>query len=315
VPFVGSAVTANHLDPHVGFVYRTDDATWVRLVYGSSVYGPGSTLVSGRTTYTPPAASNNNQGLLTTVNPNLRPETTVAYGLGVDHRFAEGTVASLDLYDDTIHNKFLSFTATGSPISINGSVVTPLVNQTINASIQRTYGIELAAHRVRTLGFGYDLAVALSRQFYDQIPPVYFLFAGGPVSPFNGYNGTTYPYFTSHAEFRYALRGVSLALGEDTVGADNVQRAPGYTTLYSAVQAPVGHGRALQFSVDNLFNYQTAALLVGTGPTGSGSSTITAYPAGGVLGAPLTYGQQLVNVQGVPARVFRLSLFLHAGNP
>ncbi len=315
VPFSGSSVTANHLDPHIGFVYHTDPLTFLRLSFGSAVYGPGSTLVSGRSTYTPPAASNNNQGLITTVNPNLVPEVTVAYDLGMDRRLPDGSQLAVDLYDNTIHNKFLSFTSTGSPITIGATTVTPLVNQTINASLQRTYGVELGLHRSRTLGFGYDVAAALDRQFYDQIPPAYFLYAGGPVSPFNGYQGTTYPYYTLHTEFRYAWAPVALVLGEDSVGADNVVRAPGYTIVYAALQRAVGKGKILQFSVDNLTNYQTAALTLGTGPTGSGSSTITAYPVGGVPGAPLTYGQSLVNVIGVPPRVLRLSLIAHVGNP
>ncbi len=314
VGFNQTTIVSNHLDPHLGLVFRSGDATWLRAVFGSSVYGPGSTLVSGRSTYTAPAASNNNQGLITTVNPNLHPEVTVAYGLGIDRRFHDGTLLSLDAYDDTIHNKFLSFTATGSPIVVNGATATPLVNQTINASLQRTYGVELAAHRVRALGFGYDAALSLARQYYDQIPPAYFLYAGGPVSPFNGYNGTSYPYWTAHAEFRYAWPQFSVAFGEDTAGADNVQRAPGFTTTYVAGQIPVGKTSAFQLSVANLFNYQTSAFSYGTGPTGSGASTITAYPAGGVIGAPLTYSQQLVNVQGVAPRAYRFSFITHLGS-
>ncbi len=123
------------------------------------------------------------------VNPKLQPEVTVAYGLGMDHRLRDGSLLSLDVYDDTIHNKFLAFTATGSPVTVGGTTLTPLVNQTINASLQRTFGVELGLHKTRALGFGYDLAVALDRQYFDQIPPAYFLFAGGPVSPFNYYQG------------------------------------------------------------------------------------------------------------------------------
>jgi outer membrane receptor protein involved in Fe transport len=313
VPFSRMTVVSNHLDPHLGIVFRSGDATWLRAVFGSSVYGPGSTLISGRSTYTAPAASNNNQGLITTVNPNLKPEVTVAYGLGIDRRFHDGTLLSLDVYDDTIHNKFLSFTATGSPIVLNNATVTPLANQTINASLQRTYGAELSAHRTRPIGFGYDLALAIARQYYDQIPPAYFIYAGGPVSPFNGYNGTSYPYWTAHAEFRYAWPKFAVAFGEDTAGADNVQRAPGFTTMYAAGQIPVGKTSAFQLSVANLFNYQTSAFTYGTGPTGSGASTITAYPAGGVIGAPLTHSQQLVNVQGVAPRAYRFSFITHLG--
>lgn len=314
VPFTGSTVRSTHLDPHIGLVYRSGDATWLRAAFGSSVYGPGSTLVSGRASYTAPAPSNNNQGLITTINPNLTPEVTVAFGLGLDRRFRDGTLLSLDAFSDTIHNKFLAFTATGSPLTVGGVTTTPLVNQTINASLQRTYGIELGLHRTRERGFGYDVGVALDRQYFDQIPAAYFLFSGGPVSPFDGYQGTTYPYFTAHEELRYAWPRISVALGADSVGADNVQRAPGFTTLYAAVQMPVGAGNALQFSVDNLINYQTSALTLGTGPTGSGASTITAFSPGGAPNAPLVYGRQLVNVQGVPPRVFRFSLITHLGN-
>ena len=313
VPFNQTTIVSNHLDPHIGLVYRSSDSTWLRAVYGSSVYGPGSTLVSGRSTYAAPAPANNNQGLITTVNPNLQPEVTVAYGLGIDRRFHDGTLLSLDVYDDTIHDKFLSFTAAGPTLLINGATVAPLVNRTINASLQRTYGAELAAHRIRPLGLGYDVAVALDRQYYDQIPPAYFIYSGGPVSSFNGYQGTSYPYFTSHAEFRYAWPTFTVAFGEDSVGADNVERAPGFTTTYIAGAIPVGRSSAVQLSVANLFNYQTAAFSYGTGPTGSGASTITAYPAGGILGAPLTYSQQLVNVQGVAPRAFRLSFITHLG--
>jgi outer membrane receptor protein involved in Fe transport len=141
-------VSSNHIDPHIGLVYRTDDVTWLRLAFGSAVYGPGSTLVSGRSTYTPPAASNNNQGLITTVNPNLRPEVTFAYGLGMDHRLPDGS---------------LSFTATGSPVTIGGATITPLVNQTINASLQRTYGVEVGLHRMRRIASNSSTSSAFRR--------------------------------------------------------------------------------------------------------------------------------------------------------
>lgn len=315
VPFVRNTVSSTFFGPHLGFAYRLAPDTTARASFGSSVYGPGSTLISGKSAFTPPAASNNNQGLLTLVNPNLKPEVTVAYDVGLDQKLADGGVLTFDAYAYTIFNKFLAYTTTGSPIATaGGATLNPLVNQTINAAQQRDYGIEVGLHRDRPIGYGYDLALSLNRTYYAQLPADYFTSATAPISPFVGYQGTTNPYLTLHTEWRYRFDGGTLlTFGSDTVGADNVQRAPGYTTFYAAVRHPVAHNVALQFSVENLFNYQTAAQYVGTGPTGSGSSTITALPQPSTGG--LIYSQQLVGVLGVVPRVFHMNLITHVGRP
>jgi hypothetical protein len=310
VPFLPNVLSFSHLDPHVGLVYQPDAETTLRASAGSAVYGPGSSLVSGRASFTPPAASNSGLGLITNVNPGLRHETTVAYELGADRRLRDGAVLSLSLYHNAIHDKFLTYTYQGGPVITPSGILTPLVSQTVNAALQRDFGVELALRRQRTEGIGYDLDVSLNRTYFSQLPAGYFTFATAPLSPFAGYQGTTNPYSTIHGELRYAHRGVLTALGFDAVGADNVTRAAGYATVYASVRAPVTPGVAMQLTVENLLNQQSAAGIAGTGPLGSGSSTITALP--GPTGA-LVYSQTLVPVLQIPPRVIRFSLIQHFG--
>jgi len=54
----------------------------------------------------PNAAQNN--GVNTIANFNPKPETTVAYDVGLDQRPHDGGAVSTDLYDDTVHDVFLS---------------------------------------------------------------------------------------------------------------------------------------------------------------------------------------------------------------
>jgi hypothetical protein len=310
VPFVPNTLQFTHIDPHLGLDYAVASDTVLRTSFGSSVYGPGSTLVSGRAAYTAPAAANNNEGLITNVNPTLKPETEVAYELGADHRFRDGTVVSLALYDVSIFNKFLAYTYQGGPVA--GLATAPLVANTINAALQENRGLEFEAKRERVQGFGYDATLSLNRQYYAKLPAAYYQFATAGLSPFAGYQGTTNPYATAHLEVRYSRTdGSYVALGGDAVGADNVQRVPGYVTAYAAGRLTVARGSAVQVTVENLFDYQTAAGVVGTGPAGSGASTLTALPSpsGG-----LVYGQTAASALYVPSRTVRLEFLQHIGS-
>jgi len=91
----------SRFDPHVAFTFPPMTDVAFRAAAGSSATFPYVGQVSGLATYQTPAISlgppYSGGGTLTEKNPNLLREVSVAYSLGMDKRFGNGSVASLDL--------------------------------------------------------------------------------------------------------------------------------------------------------------------------------------------------------------------------
>ena len=100
------------------FVIRPDNNTCIRLAAGTSTTFPFVGQVSGLATYEPPACSLGapyaDGGTLTEKNPNLNPETSIAYDVGADHRFSNNSVISADLQETIVHGVFEQLTSIGA---------------------------------------------------------------------------------------------------------------------------------------------------------------------------------------------------------
>jgi outer membrane receptor protein involved in Fe transport len=313
VSLITKKLSYSHYDPHVGLEYRMSRDTSVRANAGSSITEPYPSLISGFGSVSIPNAAAVNY-TLNIPNVGLQPETTVAYDLGFDQRLQDGGVLSLDLYDFTVHNVFLSNT---QQIPVPAGVPTfpgtlGIQSQTINGPINRNYGVELSLTKIPTLGFGYYVSGTLTRSFNDQLPLSIYAFNTSASNTNFLINGLQFgiPYFKSYGQLLYVgENGTTLELGADYEGNNNSTFGPPYTLWDAAARVPVGHGFALQASVQNLLGYSNGTQL---GRVLSQQGAI--QPAVWLNNGVLTYAGVSSPLQALSPRTFRLILSFDTGN-
>jgi outer membrane receptor protein involved in Fe transport len=284
IPFVK---VYTHYDPHIGLAYRPSSNASIRFTAGSSVTTPYANLISGLGRVDLPNGSNNQTYTVTLPNAQLKPETVVAYDLGSDLRLHDGSIFSADLYDDTVHDAFVTNV---SPLTIQGVPPPPGGFQqalTINGPLLRAYGVELSFNKYAPLGWGYEFTTSLERSYLDQLPLNTYTATSNLV---NGkqLDGSTngessIPYAKAYGELRYSgLHDFLFTLGADYEGANNSTYGPPYTLVNTTLRFDLAPSTPLQISVDNWFNYNTGSELgrslfnqgnlssrIGLGPGGS----------------------------------------------
>jgi len=320
VALVTRASQYSHYDPHLGFTWRASPNLSLRGNMGSSITPPYAGLVSGFGSISIPNAAAHNY---TNTIPNfaLSPETTVSYNLGLDNRFRDGTVFSLDLYDLTVHNVFLSNstvfgTAANPPPGLGGLttfVDTLFLNTNqINGPIQRSYGIEAQVSHIPALGFGYYASATLQRAFYDQLPlSIYFANTTPSFGNFNvsGAQIFGYPFAKGYGQLIWqGPRGAAFEIGADWEGQDNSTLGPSYMIVDASARLPLHPKVALQVAVQNLLNLDRGTRL-GRNLSGQGNIEPTAYLSGGQL---LRSGSA-TSVQAVPPLTVRITLNFATG--
>jgi outer membrane receptor protein involved in Fe transport len=294
VALVTRASQYSHYDPHLGFTYRATPNLSIRGNAGSSITPPYAGLVSGFGSISIPNAAAHNY---TNTIPNfaLKPETTVSYNLGLDNRFRDGTVFSLDLYNLTVHDVFLSnsqvFGTAASPPTGFGGITTfsdtLFINSNqINGPIQRSYGLEAQLSHIPALGFGYYLSATLQRAYYDQLPlSIYFANTTPAFGNFNvsGAQIFGYPFAKGYGQLIWqGPRGAALEIGADWEGQDNSTLGPSYTVVDASARIPLHPKVALQVSVQNLLSFDRGTRL-GRNLSGQGNIEPTVYLSGGQL--------------------------------
>lgn len=304
----------SHYDPHFGLEYRVNPNTSVRASAGSSITEPYAGIVSGFGSISVPNAAQPNY-VQSIPNFSLKPETTVAYDLGFDTRLPDGGVLSMDAYDDTVHNVFLTSTTFIAPIA----GITPFPgftgtgfqqNNTYNGPIQRAYGLEAALTRIPTVGWGYYMSASLNRNFYDQVPKSFYLANTTPSSGnfiINGAQVFGNPFFKGYFQVLYnGLHGMTAALGMDWEGQDNSNFGPPYQLYDAELRVPFKNVPNLHalVSVQNLFNYNNGTNLART-LSAQGWIEPTTYINN--LGVLRPSGSA-VGLQAVPPRDIRFSM-------
>lgn len=297
-----------HVDPQLGIVIRPNRDLALRFSGGSAITVPFASQVSGLPGLDFPNGSNNFIGTVTLRNPNLRPETTVAYNAGGDMRLPDGGVLSLDLFDNTVHDAFITAKVpyTGTPISGGGTF---LQSTTINGPLLRSYGIELGLSSRPAFGWGYRGNLSLQRAFYDQLPRSLYLAQQLPIINGKQLDGTpaVIPYSSAYGELRYAARHETLvALGVHYLGANNAYFGPARTIANVSVRSRLGAG-TLGFTVDNLTNTGNGTAL-GQGIANAGFAQVT-YGAP-TAGKPFRYGEIPTSLQTIPSRLVRVQYTL-----
>jgi outer membrane receptor protein involved in Fe transport len=309
VSVVGVPHAFNHLDPHVGLVLRPSSDISLRATAGSSVTMPYAFLISGLGSVTIPNAANNQQYTVVLANTALQPETTVAYDVGADFRIPNGSILSIDTYDNTIHNIFMS---QNSPITCPTAFAPPagsatggcFQQQTLNGPIGRFYGVEFTLSKSVAAGWGYLLTATMQRAYLDQLPFALYTAVCPPaptvcntnVSAFSPLvNGKqldgsvnsqgSVPYSKGYAELRYTgTRHQLFTFGMDYEGGNNSTYGPGYTLFNGTARFDIAPQTTFQMAVDNVFNYNTGAGIV-RALFGQGSRTICAGT--NTIGGPL----------------------------
>lgn len=324
VALVPRGQTYNHYDPHLGFQYRATRDLSIRGTAGSSITQPYPALVSGFGSITIPNAAQPNY-VNTIPNFNLKPETTVAYDLGFDQRLADGGVLSMDLYDNTVHDVFLSNTTNlgtiagiCGPGSGNTSFPNALCLQSnqINGPLQRTYGVELSLTKNPVNGFGYFVSATLNRSYLDQLPlSIYLSNTSATNGNFNVSGAQLFgnPFFKAYGSISYGdARGDAFSLGADYEGPNNYTFGPAYTIWDAAGQIPIAKRARIKVSVQNLFNLNTGTAL-GRSLSNQGNIEPTLWynaATGRLLPGNSTFYNVngTTNINALPPRTVRMSL-------
>jgi outer membrane receptor protein involved in Fe transport len=325
VALVPRGQTYSHYDPHIGFEFRPSRDLSLRLNGGSSITQPYPSLVSGFGSITVPNASQNNY-VNSIPNFSLKPETTVAYDIGLDQRLADNGVLSIDLYDNTIHNVFLSNTtnlgsipgvcgpqAPGAPTLAFPNALCLQTNQ-INGPIQRIYGLELALTKTPVRGWGYYLSTSLNRSYLDQLPLSIYAGNTSPTQSNSNISGAQIfgnPFFKAYGQLLYAdSSGLAFELGADYEGSNNFSFGPPYTLWDASTAIPVGSKRVrLKLAAQNLFNLNLGTAL-GRSLFQQGNVQPTVWynaATGQLLPGATTGTTALTNINALPPRTIRMS--------
>jgi outer membrane receptor protein involved in Fe transport len=274
---VGFQRSITRFDPHLALTFRPRGDLSYRASWGTSSTFPYVGQLSGLAAYAQPATTLGVYalgGTLTEKNPNLDPEQSIAYGLGVDKRLQDGSVLSLDLQDSVIHNVFEPLTQS---VPLNGGLEGIFLP--INAARLRTELATLEYRHTPLVGLGYSLAAAGERSIVQGLPAS--LYSPGSASfPVNNVqicgNGvaapgipTCIPYLKGYGQVSYTWRdGTYTALGVDYEGKNNAYFQPPFALVDFTLRRPIRKNLEFQVGVQNLLNtnnYGTYLATVGAG--------------------------------------------------
>ncbi|HEX3463834.1 MAG TPA: TonB-dependent receptor [Candidatus Elarobacter sp.] len=260
---VGFTRTISRFDPHLALTLRPSNDVSYRASWGTSTTFPYVGQLSGLATYEQPAQSLGVYALggsLTEKNANLKPEVAIAYDVGVDKRFKNGSVVSLDLQDSVIHDVFEELTTS---VPANGGLEG--IFSPINAAKLSTQLATLKYRYAPRTGIGYNLTAAAERSIVQGLPPSLYT-AGTAGFPVNNVqicgNGvaapgipTCLPYLKGYAQLTYSWRdGTFAALGVDYEGKNNAYFQPPFTQVDLTLRRPVTKSVEIQIGVQNLLN-------------------------------------------------------------
>ncbi len=250
----GFTNTMTHYDPHFGLLYRPYRNLALRFTGGSSLSIPFSSQVSGLTTVTPTTSSTS----FVAPNPTLQAEVVVAEDLGADWRLKDGTVFSGDIYNNVIHNAWISTNAllASAPAGFAPGG-TYFLSSTFNGPEEHSTGIEFSVANLPALGFGYSLTTSFNRTFYLNLPAFYFQV---PTKDYNGAQQYGEPYSKGYLNLQYAAPLNSLIrIGVDYEGPGNAANYLSYFQFDGGIRFGFPHGYALQVSGENLTNLNFGA--------------------------------------------------------
>ncbi len=254
--------TVSRFDPHVALTFRADPNTSLRAAFGTSESFPFIGDVSG-TASTQPPAFQYTAGITTEKNPNLQPEFSQGYDLGVDHRFRYGSVLSFDLQDTTVHNVFQQIT-TQENVIYNGQPAILGIFTPINVARLAAKLATLKYSYSPLRGFGYNLALTADSSIISGIPASGY--NSSPALPANNVQvcgggsftpglATCVPYLKGYGQVNYELnKGTFVSLGVDYEGKNNAYYQPPFAIVDFGFKQPLTENLEFNMSVQNLLN-------------------------------------------------------------
>jgi outer membrane receptor protein involved in Fe transport len=255
--------TVSRFDPHVAFVYRADRNTSIRAATGTSETFPFVGDVSGPAAVQP-AAFQYTAGIVTEKNANLQPEYSIAYDLGADHRFANGSVLSFDLQDTIVHNVFQDLTTQETVTNVNGTQGILGIFKPINVARLEAKLLTLKYTYAPVAGFGYNFALTADSSELSGIPAsAYNSSAALPAdnvqvcgnAAFTPGLATCIPYLKGYGQLTFQFaKGTFVALGADYEGKNNAYYQPPFAIADFVFHQPLNHTTDFNLSVENLFN-------------------------------------------------------------
>ncbi len=256
-PIVLSPFTngAQHYDPHFGFVWRPEANLAIRATGGSSISVPYASLVSGLVSQT----TATNGYAFTVPDPTILPEEVVAEDLGGDYRFKNGTVVSLDIFSDFVHNVWLQTQTAIPPPPGYATNVSYFDEINLNGSGRWSSGFDIYVANLPAHGFGYSVTATMNRLYYVNLP-LSFEQLGTYTS--DGEQDYGYPYTKGYANFQYAFKHDSLLrIGADYEGYNNSYNTTAYVLVDAGTRIGLGNGYAIQADLENLTNQNWGAQL------------------------------------------------------
>ncbi|MBD5605085.1 MAG: TonB-dependent receptor [Candidatus Eremiobacteraeota bacterium] len=256
-PFLtGLGRGVSRFDPHFAVTFRPTSDVSYRASAGSSATFPYLGQVSGNAAFQPYASSNPffTAGILTEKNPNLDPEVSIAYGVGVDKRFHGGSILSFDLQDTVIHNVFETLVQNETtPAGILG------VSDQINVARLHSELAPLKYVVAPRYGLGFNVAVAAERSIIDGIPGAAGIPANGVQICGDGLATpgipTCIPYLKGYGQITYAnLDGSFAEIGVDYEGKNNSYFQPPFAQVDASFTTPLTKHVEFILGVQNLLN-------------------------------------------------------------
>jgi outer membrane receptor protein involved in Fe transport len=327
--------TRGYVAPRLGATWEPNNDTSWRLATGWSIAPPQLSLLSSPGTT--PLPNINGAPTYYTQNINngaIAPETAFGVDLGVDQRVSGSTLVSVDIYDETLRNMFLSST------SLIGTYVPPGVEPapaplplyatgTTNLGYAKYEGVEAAVQSAPLVGWGYKVQTALTRAYAYNLPRYFYCSIPGPgCTPdtnlgivaganwsqgglgFNTINGTSMPYMMGYAEINNRARnGAYYLLGTTYYGSNNAFNRPAFFIFNAAISYPIHTGTKIQFSVDNIFDTYGSSWTNYFG----GINTPLYAPGTNALGSPAYYGLTVAGNYG--PTTLRVQLIQQFGGP
>ncbi|MGH7736340.1 MAG: TonB-dependent receptor domain-containing protein [Candidatus Tyrphobacter sp.] len=271
--------------PRLALTWQPNDNTSWRVAAGYSIAPPFLALVSSPGS-TPTEIINGlpNLGFSESLNNGqIAPETALGIDLGLDHRIGRSGVVSIDAYDTTLRNMYLTSTMLVNqnyyPSSCSGAGYAvgqcPLYGSiTNNLGHARYEGVEVSLGNAPARGFGFVVRGSLMRSYTYDLPQGFYC-DNVPASECTPYHYDTNlgilpnenfqaaglgfsamgadPYSMGYGELNWRTENGSIyRIGVTYYGNNNAYDNPAFAVVSASIREQIGSRLALVLSADNL---------------------------------------------------------------
>lgn len=256
------STSVSRFDPHIALTWSPRNGSSYRFSAGTSTTFPYALLVSGNTSVLQASGTGSAYPTFVQKNPNLAPERATEFDLGMDHRFANGGIFTLDLLNNNISNVFETISVTVPNAQLPQGFEN--ISQPINAANLANKLAVLGYRFMPTRGFGYFANLTFARSVVNGIPWNFYPSSATSFGvPANGVqqcadasgNTVCVPYIKAYANGNYTFSdGSYVGLGADFEGKNNTYYQPPLVIWDLAVKHPINSNLEGQISIYNLLN-------------------------------------------------------------